>query len=96
MRNLEQTRGGGYDLVGFEPFAFEIKRTERPDLRGFWLQAVTQCGEHDIPVVMYRKNRQPWRFLISARSIGNKNGYILLEAREFVEWANNTLEAISA
>ena len=91
-RNLEQYRRGGYDLIGFAPFALEVKRTENKAYRDWWYQAVTQCDHGDVPVVMYRRNNQPWRFLISARYIGIKNGYIKLEAREFIMWAKQVIE----
>lgn len=97
-RNIEQYRhkkgsvnhfrkSTGHDLTGFAPYCFEIKRCESLDLRGWWRQAVNACTpKYNIPVVMYRQNRQPWRFLISAKELGLRNGYIHLEAREFVMW----------
>ena len=87
QRNLEQVRSGGYDLIGFAPFCVEVKRCERIDKRAWWLQ-VRQCvGRGDIPIVMYRRNNQPWRFLIAAEYIGINKGFIHLEAREFILWA---------
>lgn len=92
-RNLEQVRSGGHDLVGFPPFAFEVKRTEGVSKRAWWLQAHTsRTKKYNIAVVMYRKSRQPWRFLISARYVGCKNGFIQLEEREFIGWANHILK----
>ena len=95
-RNLEQVRRGGHDLLGFSPFAFEIKRSQAIDKRNWWLQAVTSCTEeYCIPVVMWRPNNQPWRFLISAKNIGIKTGYIQLEQREFVFWASKLVHESS-
>jgi len=86
-RNLEQVRSGGHDLLHFQPFAFEIKRCETLALRQWWVQAVTSCtDEYNEPVVMYRQNRKQWQFLISAKHIGLKTGYIQLAAPEFVRW----------
>lgn len=90
-RNLEQVRSGGYDLNGLEPLCFEIKRCEAIAKRAWWVQAKTATVPGQYPVVMYRKNRQPWRFLISANLIGNERGYLQLEAQEFIEWARKTL-----
>jgi len=88
QRNLEQVRSGGHDLVGFEPFAFEVKRCEAVSLRKWWLQCVTSASKlHMVPVVMFRQNNKPWRFLISAKHIGLQNGFIQLEEREFILWA---------
>jgi hypothetical protein len=91
-RNLEQVRKGGHDLLGFPPFAFEIKRAETLNLRDWWLQAVHSCtDEYHIPVVMYRQNRRKWQFLISAQLIGVDKGYIHLEEREFILWATKLI-----
>ncbi|RLC88505.1 MAG: hypothetical protein DRJ03_02540 [Chloroflexi bacterium] len=86
-RNLEQVRSGGYDLVGFYPFAVEVKRCEVLALRDWWLQVVQATDGYMVPVVMYRQNRCKWQFLVSAKNIGLDTGYIHLEAREFVMWA---------
>ena len=92
QRNLEQVRSGGFDLDGFEPFAMEIKRCEALSLRNWWVQVTSACYNGQIPVVMYRRNREKWRFLISARYIGLKNGYMRLEEREFILWAKLIME----
>jgi len=90
-RNLEQTREGGADILGFKPFIFEVKRVEVLSLRHWWRQAVLAAkmgvgGE--IPVVAFRQNRQPWRFLISASYLNPRieTGYIQVEEREFLMW----------
>jgi len=98
QRNLEQYRYGahvnstGYDLVGFPPFCFEIKRVETLNLRSWWVQVVNATTEeYHIPVVMFRQNRKKWNFLISAKEIGCTNGFIHLEEREFLQWANRAI-----
>jgi len=92
-RNLEQVRQGGHDLIGFPPFAFEVKRQEVLEKRKWWLQAINSLtDEYSIPVVMYRQNRKKWKFLISANYLGLKNGYIELEIKEFKEWVENLLK----
>jgi len=103
QRNLEQVRFGGhqkstgFDLIGFPPFCFEIKRQEKLSLRSWWCQCVAAATEeHPVPVVMFRQNRGKWFFLISAREIGLSNGFIQLEDKEFVKWINNKLEAIES
>lgn len=66
-RNLEQTRGGGHDLVGLEDYgmAVEVKRQEAYTMGPWWKQAVRQ-GEKVkcIPVLMWRQNRKPWAFRV--------------------------------
>ena len=101
QRNLEQYRYGahvkstGFDLQGFPPFCFEVKRVEKLNLRSWWVQAVNATTEeYHIPVVMFRQNRGKWKFLISAKLIGLGNGFIQLEDKEFVKWVNYTLQAL--
>ena len=91
QRNLEQTRDGGSDIMGFPPFQFEVKRCEVTAKRDWWLQVSSALRPSRQPVVAFRRNRQPWRFLISARNIGLENGYMELEEREFTLWAKNVL-----
>lgn len=60
-RNLEQSRGGGYDLKGLEWLAIEVKRQERSNLNAWWQQTLKQTGSHQIPFLIHRANHQPWR-----------------------------------
>jgi hypothetical protein len=45
-----------------------------------------------MPVVMFRQNGNSWKFLISAKNIGLKTGFIQLEEREFIIWAKLIIE----
>ncbi len=87
-RNLEQTRGGGHDLVldGEDqhwPIALEIKNYSeaRPgQISGWWQQAVAQAAiAKQIPVLWY-KDRRRWRVVLP--------GHVFLEG---VPWG--TIEA---
>lgn len=57
QRNLLQTREGGYDLVGLDWLALEVKRVEavgasgqirKGALRGWWLQCVTAASKREV------------------------------------------------
>lgn len=61
-RNLEQVRSGGYDLVGLDWLALEVKRHENLQIESWWKQTVAQAGPGQLPVLMFRQNRSPWRF----------------------------------
>lgn len=68
-RNLEQTRGGGHDLTGLEPYglAVEVKRVETLAIPSWWRQAVRQAEAVDCaPVLAYRQNRKGWTFMVRA------------------------------
>lgn len=61
VRNLEQTRGGGFDLTGAFDFAVEVKNQEQFNLTDWWDQAVRQCPEGMVPVLMYKRANVKFR-----------------------------------
>lgn len=64
-RNLEQVRGGGYDLNGVPGLGIEVKRVETLNVTGWWRQATRQAAaDGTVPVLMWRQNRRPWRFKV--------------------------------
>jgi len=63
-RNLQQTRNGGADSLSLPRLAIEVKRCESEWRESWWTQAVTQAGSERVPVVAYRRSRQPWRFVV--------------------------------
>jgi len=86
-RNLDQVRNGGADILDVPPFIFEVKRQESLNHRAWWLQVVTASKDTGkIPIVAFRQNRKPWRFLIPAKCIGVPSGFVHLEEREFLMW----------
>ena len=79
IRNLEQSRAGGHDLVLAEGetgpvaaalarYAIEAKRHARATpalLAGWWKQAQGQAAEAGlIPALAYRADRAPWRVVL--------------------------------
>jgi hypothetical protein len=72
-RNLTQTRGGGYDLVGTFACAMEIKHHENLQLNQWWEQAVRQAQPTGmIPVLMYKQNNKPWRVQMNLLHVVNE------------------------
>jgi hypothetical protein len=80
IRNLEQTRSGGHDLIvhpdeagdaadAFRKLAIECKRYQtvtEGNLQKWWAQAVAQADQAGlIPVLGYRANRSSWRVVVS-------------------------------
>lgn len=87
-RNLEQVRGGGYDLTGLEDYnlAVECKRCETLTVAAWWRQAVRQADKKT-PVLAWRQNRTPWRFKIRAWVYPcNKPVDIELDTDGFKDW----------
>lgn len=65
-RNLEQSREGGGD-INLPGIVIEVKRHETLNIKGWWRQvqrAADQCG--DLPILAFRQNRRPWRFIFPA------------------------------
>jgi len=101
-RNLLQVREGGADII-CPPFMFEIKRTEKVNLTAFWFQVkkatikYIESGadgcEFLIPVVAFRQNNKPWKFLIGAEYIGVETGFLEITERVFIKFAKQQFES---
>lgn len=70
-RNLEQVRGGGYDITGLSWLALEIKRQENMSLNIWWEQCERQA-EGRVPVLAYRQNNRPWRIRMPINVYNNR------------------------
>ncbi|MGE3279704.1 MAG: hypothetical protein AB7H90_03400 [Alphaproteobacteria bacterium] len=58
-----QSRGGGEDnadVNGIPGVHVEVKRTERFEPYNWLAQAQRDAGQDRLPVVLHRRNRQPW------------------------------------
>ncbi len=79
IRNLEQTRSGGHDLIvhpdeigsvadAFRRLAIECKRYQTAtdaQIQKWWAQAVKQASEAGLtPILAYRANRSSWRVVV--------------------------------
>jgi hypothetical protein len=64
VRRRVRQHGGDSDLEGVPGWSVEVKRhrsATRGDLAGWWRQAATQAGVHNVPVLLYRPDRADWR-----------------------------------
>lgn len=72
-RNLEQTRGGGHDILGLKGWAPEVKRYANvlpADMESFWVQATTQArNDRSRPALFFREDRREWRVVLRASDI---------------------------
>ncbi len=72
-RNLVQTRNGGFDIVGLDWIALEIKFQEVYNLKSWWKQTLEQANGEQIGVLIYRKSRVPWRVRVEGfLALGDK------------------------
>lgn len=64
-----------HDMDGFH---LEVKRREKYELDQWLEQAERDASEDEVPVVVFRKSKQPWRAVIDfdvlVRLITNQNG----------------------
>lgn len=69
VRNLEQARDGGCDLIGVDGWAIESKRVHKltgADLRAWWAQAEGQAlSAGKRPVLAFREDRRGWRVVVN-------------------------------
>lgn len=83
-RNLEQVRKGGSDILGVSGLDVEVKRVEANGINQWWAQvcrAADKQGTH--PLLMHRRNRQPWQFrtrLLSAHYGQHASGTVAVVA----------------
>lgn len=61
QRNSLQSRKGGYDILGVDWLALEVKHQESFSLDDWWKQTLKQCGPKQTPVLIYRRNNVKWR-----------------------------------
>lgn len=60
-RNLEQSRGGGADVIGLPGFSIEIKNHSQLNLTAWWRQTLRQAQPGELPVLIYKAGRGVWR-----------------------------------
>ena len=79
-RNLQQTREGGADCIDLPGFSVEVKGVER--FQSAWFnQAAEQAGEGQLPAVMWKQSRKPWRVFVE------------MSVPEFAEWVRDKSKA---
>jgi hypothetical protein len=89
VRNLNQSRSGGGDIVCVKPYCFEVKRVEKLDLFTAWNQCFHAAKATQLmPVVAFRKNHGKWQFLLPADLLhaSFNSGYIRLTEPVFTRW----------
>jgi hypothetical protein len=102
-RNLEQVRRGGIDLIPQDhPFLYEVKRVEGITFKTFdawWAKANIDCTRHNRSsyeereaVVAFRRNSEPWSFLINVEKLlGVIGSYAIVKAPTFIKYAQRRI-----
>jgi len=84
QRNTLQSDKGGFDIVGIETLAIEVKRCETLNLSAWWQQTLSQAGNRE-PVLIYRQSRKPWRVRM-AKDIDNLTMLVDVSIDDFLRW----------
>lgn len=85
-RNLMQSMSGGYDVVGLEWLALEIKRQEKSNIKAWWKQTIEQAQSEQTPVLMYRQNRAKWRVMMPVEIIDGVTTPVDITIDAFIEY----------
>lgn len=100
-RNLDQYQSkGNYDLVGLDGYALELKRYAKITdamKRNFWQQAVAQAKNDEVPVLIYKADRQEIRVVIPANDglfdVDDFNGTLDVSFEYFTALVRETLNS---
>lgn len=88
QRNTLQSDRGGFDIVGIEWLALEVKYQETLHLDQWWAQTLRQAQDKE-PVLIYRSNHQPWRVMMHALLGGPGCGItvpVIVTFEQFMRW----------
>ena len=68
-RNLEQCADGGSDIIGFKPWAIEVKRGKK-FRHEWWTQTAEQAvRQKEKPVLIFRLDYHAWRAVVCLSDI---------------------------
>jgi hypothetical protein len=102
QRNTIQSDRGGFDIVGLDWLALEVKHCETFNLNAWWKQALEQAGTKKEPVLIYKRNNVEWRIRMyctlcvhSSRftgvSIGDMKACADIDLKTFLFWFSQRL-----
>lgn len=92
-RNQNQSNKGGYDIVGLNWLALEVKRQETENLTAWWQQTKKQAKANQTPVLIYRRNNQPWRAIIEVQVHRDFFCPAQISLADFLKWFKLRLTA---
>ena len=69
LRNSLQSREGGYDLIGLDWLALEVKRCETLNLNAWTKQCIDQAKAGQTPVLIYKQNNRAWKVMMHSTLI---------------------------
>lgn len=95
QRNTLQSDRGGFDIVGLETLAIEVKNCQTFQLEKWWKQAEKQTKRGQIAVLIYKKNHVPFRVRMHG-GVGFTEAWITcvcdISIEDFLKWFREHLE----
>lgn len=94
QRNTLQSDGGGSDIAGLAWLALEVKYQETIQLRTWWMQTLAQCGQHQTPVLFFRRNKVEWKVRLFATLAAGPHAHavpVVVELADFLRWFRERL-----
>jgi hypothetical protein len=88
-RDTRQSDGGGYDISGIDWLAIEVKYQQAEKLNAWWQQTLDQCGQHQCPVLFYRRNKADWSVrMFATLHVGDhmQTVPVSITVPEFLRW----------
>lgn len=87
-RNTMQADRGGTDIAGLDFLAIEVKNQETEALGAWWAQCLAQCGQHQTPVLLFKRNRIQWRCMLFATLGGARQLTVpaIISMEDFLIW----------
>lgn len=90
QRNTLQSHQGGYDIIGIDWLAIEVKFQEKDFDKKWWEQCVRQAGESQQPTLFFRRTRQPWKVMIQITL--HKPVPVVMNIEDWLEYFEWSLE----
>jgi|TARA_R110000764_G_scaffold1960_2_gene8550 hypothetical protein len=101
QRNQMQSHQGGYDLVGIDWIALEVKfykEVTEAHITKWWKQCWDQATNGEMPVLIYRQNKGKWKVRMNvALQLGESSKQIVTPAiitvDAFTHWFRYRIKA---
>ena len=82
QRNQNQSAVGGNDLCNVFGLSIEVKRHETLSINTWWKQCeAAAVRNNEIPVLIFRQNRKPWRVITYAYLDASQTCELLVKVR---------------
>ena len=98
-RNTLQCNKGGNDIAGLDWIALEVKRQESEVRLDWWEQVLKNCKTGQVPVLLYRQSRKPWRVQMFAALTYGSQPYEMINQikvditiNDFLAWFEKKVE----